>query len=184
MRRSWAYEGVRVKQVEEASIDVVSVSMTQSDFECWVRPHVPYMRRLAAALGTVDDADDVVQDALLRAWQKHHTYNAAAGSARSWLLSLTADQLRRRHRRPYRQLSLVGLSEAQLPTVALAPADPDLAAAIGTLAKRQREVIVLHYFVDCTTEQVAAILGCSASTVKSTLVDARRRLQTLLGERP
>ncbi|WP_371781227.1 SigE family RNA polymerase sigma factor [Streptosporangium subroseum] len=50
-------------------------------------------------------------------------------------------------------------------------------AAIGILSKRQRTVIVLHYFDELTLQQVADTLGCSLSTVKTQLSRGLARLR-------
>lgn len=61
-------------------------------------------------------------------------------------------------------------------------ADLDLERAITQLAHRQQLAVHLHYFVGLTVEETAAVMSCSAGTVKSTLFDARSKLRTLLGE--
>jgi RNA polymerase sigma-70 factor (sigma-E family) len=50
-------------------------------------------------------------------------------------------------------------------------------AAIGILSKRQRTVIVLHYFDELTLQQVSETLGCSLSTVKTQLSRGLARLR-------
>ncbi len=56
----------------------------------------------------------------------------------------------------------------------------ELIAALGTLPPRQRAVLVLRYFVDLPETDVAAILGCSLGTVKSTASRALARLEQRL----
>ena len=50
-------------------------------------------------------------------------------------------------------------------------------AALGTLPRRQREVLVLRYWLDLTEAQVAATLGCSVGNVKSQTSRALARLR-------
>ena len=65
------------------------------------QPWLPDMWRFAVSLSSLDDADDLVQDALTRAWTKRDSFDPARGTARSWLLAIVADRARRRWlRRP------------------------------------------------------------------------------------
>src|SRR3954451_2335075 len=57
------------------------------------------MTRLAARLAVGADRDDIVQDALARAWSKRHQYDGTRGSVSAWLMAITADQARKAARR-------------------------------------------------------------------------------------
>jgi DNA-directed RNA polymerase specialized sigma24 family protein len=63
---------------------------TPEGFADWVRPHMGAMSRLAARLAPGADRDDVVQEALARAWSKRHQHDPARGALSSWLLAITA----------------------------------------------------------------------------------------------
>jgi RNA polymerase sigma-70 factor (ECF subfamily) len=64
------------------------------------------------------------------------------------------------------------------------PTEPDdeVRRAVDTLPPRQREVVVLFYFDDRPMDEIAALLGCSASSGWSQLHTARRKLALLLAE--
>ena len=68
-------------------------------FADWVGPHLPAMARLAARLAPAADRDDVVQEALVRAWTKRRLYDGDRGTAAAWLLAITADQAAKARRR-------------------------------------------------------------------------------------
>jgi RNA polymerase sigma-70 factor (ECF subfamily) len=70
--------------------------------------------------------------------------------------------------------SAPGASE---PAVAL-----DVRTALLTLPSRQRAVIALYYLDDQPVAEIAALLGCSAGTVKTHLARGRQALAVLLGE--
>ena len=134
------------------------------------------MSRLAARLAPNADRDDVVQEALVRAWRKRGQYDAARGTPATWLLAITADQARRarRKRRPF---ALVG----EITVPGRSPDDRvDVEAAVARLPKRQKLAIDCFYFVGLSVAETAAVMGCSDGTVKSTLSDARKRLRPLL----
>lgn len=156
---------------------------SRSAFDDWVRPALLPMTRLARRLAPTADPEDVVQEALTRAWQRWSTYNPERGEPTTWLLAITADRARAARRRRGRGLHLID-ETAEVPDAATTDqrADVDLERAIARLAHRQREAVNLHYFVGLSVEETAAVMGCSAGTVKSALFDARTRLRTLLGD--
>lgn len=54
--------------------------------------------------------------------------------------------------------------------------------AIGQLPEKLREVVLLHYIEDYPTHEIAHILGCSPTTVRTRLYRARRQIRSLLEE--
>jgi RNA polymerase sigma factor (sigma-70 family) len=152
-------------------------------FAVWAGPALLPMTRLARRLAPHADPDDVVQDALTRAWQKRDQFDAERGTATTWLLAIVADQARASRRTRNRWLRVVD-DTADIPEASTEDrgADVDLERAIARLAERQQLVVHLHYFVGLSVDESAAVMGCSSGTVKSTLFDARSRLRTLLGE--
>jgi RNA polymerase sigma-70 factor (ECF subfamily) len=151
------------------------------DFREWVQPHLLAMARLATRLTSADDSDDVVQEALVRAWRRRESYDASRGSAQSWLLAIVADRCRR-HRTRSRHPEPAELID--VPATAHADVDRslDVERAIGRLSHRQRLAVELHYYVGLSVTEAAAAMRCSEGTVKSTLSDARKRLLPALQE--
>ncbi|HEY7010293.1 MAG TPA: sigma-70 family RNA polymerase sigma factor [Jatrophihabitantaceae bacterium] len=167
-------------------MDIRPEALTPDDpatFAAWAGPALVPMRRLARRLAPSADADDIVQDALTRAWQKRAQFDPARGTATAWLLAVVADRARAVRRKRVRWLRVVDESAA-VPDIAAeaASGDPDLERAIRRLSERQQLAVQLHYFVGLGVEETAAVMGCTAGTVKSTLFDARRRLRNLLGD--
>lgn len=151
-----------------------------SRFADWVNPSILAMTRLARRLAPDADPDDVVQDALVRAWQKWHLFDAGRGTPTTWLLAITADRARDARRKKLRQLHVVA---ADAPAVSRdVAAEVDLDRAIATLSDRQQLAVHLHYFVGLSIDETAAVMDCAPGTVKSTLYDARTRLRALLGD--
>jgi RNA polymerase sigma factor (sigma-70 family) len=163
----------------------VAITDEAAGFAEWARPALLAMTRLARRLAPHADPDDVVQDALVRAWQKWDQFDPVRGSATTWLLAITADRARDARRSRLRRIRVVD-DHAALPDHAAPPADLaadlDLDRAVAELPDRQRLSVELHYFVGLTVEETAAVMGCAPGTVKSTLFDARSRLRTLLGD--
>jgi RNA polymerase sigma-70 factor (ECF subfamily) len=152
--------------------------VVEDDFDAWVRPHLLAMTRLACRLAGDDAADDVVQEALTRAWRRRSTYDASRGAPLPWLLALTADRARR-HRSRYRPWSPLGADHGEHVEH---QQRLDVQRALTQLPRKQRLAVELHYFVGLDTAATAVVLGCAQGTVKSQLFDARARLRTLLEE--
>ena len=163
---------------------------TADGFTRWVRPHWDAMARLAARYSA--DADDILQDALVAAWRKRAQYDPARGTARTWLVAITADQRSKAWRRAVRTLSRPWADpEAGRTAVesardaALAPPSElhlDLRRAIARLPAKQALAVDLHYYLGLGIAEVAAVMGCPEGTVKSHLSRARDRLRTQLGD--
>jgi RNA polymerase sigma-70 factor (ECF subfamily) len=164
----------------EVAVRSVSASAAEvDDFRSWVGPHLVAMRRLASRLTSDLDADDVVQEALVRAWRKRTQYDESRGSSQAWLLAIVADRARR-HRTKSRPAPSVLID---LPAASLdLDASIDLDAAIAALPHRQRMAIELHYLLGLDVRECGAVMSCSDGTVKSTLYDARVRLRAILDE--
>jgi len=141
------------------------------------------MRRFIASHAPVQDSDDILQEALARAWRRWSTYSPEKGSPRAWLLAIALDQSRRAAARG-KQLYLLPDSSAFERSAEVVDVDRtmDIRSAVRALPDRQREAVVLYYYVDLSIGEMAEIMNCAAGTVKSTLSDARRTLSTVLME--
>lgn len=134
------------------------------------------MRRLALLEVGVDEADDLTQEVLVRAWKRWSTYCPERGPVRPWLLAITKS-LARRHRQRR--------STPMLPAPAAGPdveSTVDLIRAVMTLPIRQRQAVLYHYWGGFTVDETATLMGCRPGTVKSQLSDARSRLAGRLAE--
>lgn len=156
---------------------VVQAAGVADDFDSWVRPHLLAMTRLACRLAGDDAADDVVQDALTRAWRRRSTYDEAKGEPLPWLLAITADRARRHRTRTRATHELVDHPAPRVES----DTRVDLLAAVARLPRKQRLAVELHYFLGLDTALTAQALGCAVGTVTSQLSDARARLRLDLG---
>jgi RNA polymerase sigma-70 factor (sigma-E family) len=119
-------------------------------------------------LGDAEAAQDVVQDAffgLYRRWDKLADVGAAPAYLRTSVLNGCRTLLRRRSR-PALHLVEESLESAE---AALMHTEEQRAMldAIRRLPARQREALVLRYYLDMTEEQAAQAMGVSRGTVKS-----------------
>lgn len=153
--------------------------MDAASFADWVRPHLPAMAALASRLAGPTERDDVVQEALTRAWRKHATYDAARGTPRVWLSAIVADRARRQRSRAPRTLQLIDVDHIGA-VPGIDPLAVDIERALSRLPTRMRMAVDCVYFAGLTIAETAAVMRVAEGTVKSTLSDARGRLRTLL----
>lgn len=141
--------------------------------------------RLAILL--VDDqasAEDVVQDAFAALAARRGALrdrSAALGYLRTSVVNGSRSALRRR--RTARAYSPPHEPDLEAPEsrAVLAEEHREVLAALGGLAPRQREVLVLRYWSDLSEVEIAAALGISKGTVKSTASRALDALELALG---
>ena len=132
-------------------------------------------RGLALTLRDRDLAADATDEAMARAYQHWRTvssYNNPEG----WTYRVGLNWARSRMRKTKREVRGFRLDATPAPEVK--PADPNLAAALEHLPLQQRAVVVLRFYYDWSTEQVAKALGVPNGTVKSRLSRALERLET------
>ena len=125
-----------------------------------------------------DAALDLTQDTLLQAWRAWDQV-AAADSSEKYILRIMLNQFRSRRRRPTLQLVSLESEVATVgPDVAVAVDESNtVAQALSRLTQRQRAVVVLRYWADYDDEEIASILGCRRSTVRSLAARAVRQLK-------
>ena len=144
---------------------------------------VPRLRRYARALaGNRDDADDLVQDTLERAWAKSGLWSGVV-DMRAWLFSIMHNLHVDAIRRP--RIATVTMDD-DTPEVAMAPTQGerlavlDLQAALDLLPIEQKEIVLLVALEDMAYADVAQTLGIPIGTVMSRLSRGRERLRALM----
>jgi len=182
-------------QPDEAGAESRLIALARSgDLEAFERLVVLNERRVfALALrltGNAEDAQDATQEAFLRLYRKLGQIDSGR-SVGPWLYTVTVNACRDIGRRQ-RRSRLVAMDH----WVAAAPADPsgdperlysgaererELREALAQLPERERAALLLREMNGMSTEEVAAVLGSSATTVRSQVSNARLKLRKLLG---
>jgi len=142
-------------------------------------------------VGDEQAAEDVVQEAFVKAWKSLAKYDAKSSKFKTWLLRIARnsaiDYLRKRKHVP---LSAFETDEGTNILAETVPAEEELVVAkleriddikavneqLQKLNPKHREVLLLYYTNDSTFEEIAAVLGEPTNTVKSR---HRRALQAL-----
>lgn len=146
---------------------------------------IPGLRAYAASLsGSMQTADDLVQDTLLKAWGAADSFKPGT-NMRAWLFVILRNTYFSLYRRRGREVqdsdgvfsARVGVKGAQDSAVDLA----DFRVALAKLPEEQREVLILVGASGLSYEEAAEISGVAVGTVKSRVNRARARLAELLG---
>ena len=135
-------------------------------------------------------AEDVAQDAFVRAFLRLHTFRHGE-PFRPWLLRIVTNMALNEVRARGRRTGLLGRigifaeRSVEPPLAAVAASDEAsaLLRAIGELAEDDRVVLHLRYYLELPEREIAAAIGTPAGTVKSRLHRASRRLRSVIESR-
>jgi RNA polymerase sigma-70 factor (ECF subfamily) len=133
------------------------------------------------------EAEEAVQEALIRAWTRRHECRTPDAPL-PWLLEITRNEARRLLERRARRLHRTRVEQAppepEVEDAALAGTTTRVTVeqALARLDDADRRVLRLRYTDDLTQAEVARRLGLPEGTVKVRLHRARGRLRTLLEE--
>jgi RNA polymerase sigma-70 factor, ECF subfamily len=152
------------------------------DFDAFYLGSARRLLRYAFGLtGDAADAQDLVQEAYARAWQRWRRlsrYDDAEGWLRLVVTRLATDRWRRLSVRR-------AAASTHNPPRSVEPPSDDmvvLVAALRTLPLPQRRALALHYLLDFSVNEIARETGASPGTVKSWLSRGRVGLAAALGE--
>jgi RNA polymerase sigma-70 factor (ECF subfamily) len=170
---------------------------SQADFEHEVMPHLQSLYGVALRMTKSEpDAEDLVQDAILRAYRFWGGFEAGS-NCRAWLMRILTNVFRNRYRERAREQEILGEAEASTANVGqfhgAAPRDAesalfgrmlsrDVEEALGTLPPEFRLPVILADLEDLSYREIADIMECPAGTVMSRLYRGRRMLQKQLSD--
>lgn len=165
-------------------------------FDLVFNVHHDYVYGLARnLLGNAQDAEDVTQDVFLRVYKALPSYQPERSSIRTWLTRLAVNACQTHRRRNFlrsllsrtpddgeetpdqEDLSLWGAPEAHAVQTELRQA---VKQVLAKLKLEHRTVVILHYYLDLSCQEIARILECPEGTVYSRLHYARRVVQAQL----
>ncbi|MDY6922568.1 MAG: RNA polymerase sigma factor [Pseudomonadota bacterium] len=156
--------------------------------QAMVARKLPRMLALAQRmLGDPVEAEDVAQDAMLRAWRQAPRWVPGKAKFDTWLhrvaLNLCYDRLRRRREVPTDVMPDRG-DDGPAPDRGLIAADTGAAvnAALARLPDRQREAIVLCHYQELTNIEAAGLMAVSIEALESLLSRGRRALRLALAD--
>jgi RNA polymerase sigma factor (sigma-70 family) len=160
-------------------------------FDTLLGRHHAAARRTATLLGAGNDADDVVQEAFVKAYRRLGDFRGES-TFRAWLLAIVGNETRNLHRSAKRRGDMTSRVAA---VAARSDAGPDqpvastllaadrelLVEAVRELTPTERDVIAYRYLLDMSEAETAEVLGWPKGTVKSRTSRALAKLRTRLG---
>ena len=156
--------------------------------QAMVARKLPRMLSLARRmLGDAAEAEDVAQEAMLRAWRQAPRWTPGQARFDTWLhrvgLNLCYDRLRRR-REIATDVLPDGVDDGPAPDRGLLAAETGarVEAALARLPERQREAIVLCHYQELGNIEAAALMEISVEALESLLSRGRRALRTALAD--
>lgn len=174
----------------ETAAETARAAPDAGSLEEWVDRYGDSVLQLAYLyLKDRDLAEDVFQEVFLRVHTRRHTFRGES-SPRTWLYRITVNlcrdklrswALRRLVMAGEELIALVAPPEPDVQDQVLADADRSaLLEAVMALPVEYREVVLLYYYEELETAEVAEALSLSQGTVRSRLHRARARLKAML----
>jgi RNA polymerase sigma-70 factor (ECF subfamily) len=145
------------------------------DFTSFFRREVRPLVALAAAIAGPERAEEIVQEAMLRAhreWDRVARYDKPGAWVRRVTINLATSSQRRRsaERRALQRIGVRPHLDAPPPEVG------EFWSLVRRLPDRQAAAVALHYLEDRSIAEIAEVLGCAEGTAKAHLHHARQTL--------
>lgn len=146
--------------------------------------NLPNLRAFAVSLiGSPDRADDLVQDAIMKAWGKQESFTPGT-NMKAWLFTILRNEFYSQMRKKGREVQdsdgyfaeRLSVHPAQHGSLDMR----DFRRALEQLPDDQREALILIGASGFAYEEAAEICGCKTGTIKSRVNRARQRLQEIL----
>jgi RNA polymerase sigma-70 factor (ECF subfamily) len=149
-----------------------------SAFGALVRPHLRAALAIAAAItGSRDDAEDVVQDAMMSAWSRLRQLRAE-GAFSPWFRRIVIRSAMRAAKKKRRVQVLDLAAPATAPGTEWIVEHVALDAALDALSPQDRAVVYLRFALDLSVAETAEALAVPSGTVKSRSHYALQRLRS------
>ncbi len=159
--------------------------MSEPPFADQIVAQMPFLRAFAISLsGSYSLADDLVQDALIKAWSHMDSFERGT-NLRAWLVTILRNTYFTQYRKRAREVQdSDGAIAEQVPVKAdqeSKAAVSDVQKALDRLPPEHREILLLIGVTELSYEEAAVVCNIAVGTVKSRLNRARAKLAEELG---
>lgn len=147
---------------------------------------LPHLRAFARGLcGRSDKADDLAQDAVMRAWAAHGSFTPGT-NMKAWVFTIARNHFLNDLRKSRHELQLEEGQAEVVPDTGSAPDDAlhvsDMQRALNQLPAERREALLLVGASGFSYEEAAQVCGVPIGTMKSRVARGRAQLATLLDD--
>jgi len=178
----------RLSTAHKALINKVAVDRDREAFHALFLHFGPRVKAMMIRSGAdYAQAEDLVQDVMMRVWRKVDLYSPERASVSTWIFTIARnariDRLRRSSSRPYEDIDEIELAADQADAADEVFANQRakrIATALLALPEEQRQVIELAYIQDLPQSEIAGKLKLPLGTVKSRMRLAYMKLKTEL----
>lgn len=166
------------------TVDKDVPEFNEAEFKQELTDLIPHLRAFSRSLcGNATLADDVAQDALLKAWNARERF-IPGSNLKAWTFTILRNQFYSIKRRSWRATSLEP-EVAEQTIVANSDAEQsmhlnDLRRGLDMLQDDQREAIILIGASGLSYEEAAEICDCAVGTIKSRVSRARKALEVIM----
>jgi RNA polymerase sigma-70 factor (ECF subfamily) len=188
----WYRKNVEGRPLEDHELAALARAGDTEKYELLVRRYYDLAFRTAYVItGSAADAEDAVQEALLKAYRALSRFRTHE-PFRPWFLTIVANQARNRRRSSARRAAHIQTlsPDLQLRDPARSPEEAAEAAeeraallrGLNSLPDQDRQVITCRYLLELSTEETGAVLRLPLGTVKSRLSRGVERLRATMQE--
>lgn len=177
-------ESSQMSDISDDMSEAEVPEFNEPEFKQELTALIPHLRAFSRSLcGNATLADDVAQDALLKAWNARERF-IPGSNLKAWTFTILRNQFYSIKRRSWRATSLEP-EVAEQTIVANSDAEQsmhlnDLRRGLDMLQDDQREAIILIGASGLSYEEAAEICGCAVGTVKSRVSRARKALEAIM----
>jgi RNA polymerase sigma-70 factor (ECF subfamily) len=156
--------------------------------EDFCQRYAAQVSRFAAFVAQPSEAEDIAQDALIKALRNLERFDAKRGSMETWLWRIVVNTARDAQRRAWMRAALpdrLGSGHVQISVEDVAIERVSAAELLGTVRRlpaRDRELIALRFGADLDTAAVGDAVGLSAESARRAIGRALERLRVLIKE--
>ncbi len=177
-------ETTDMTETTETEVTTENIPFDEELFRSELAALIPHLRAFARSLcGNATLADDVAQDAMLKAWNKRLSFKPGT-NLKAWTFTILRNQFYSIKRRSWRATSL----EPEVAEQTIVSTDNqddsmrlnELRRALDMLSDDKREAVILIGASGMSYEEAGEICGCAPGTIKSRVSRARNELETIM----